>query len=354
MNNIRYLGVAFYFLTIVVIGCDDNSLSNMENCGFTTKPQAPEGWIINKLNSERLEGTPYDFHMVSNKVGYLLMSAHYTADSEVLKTLDGGITWTSIYVNEIKRQRDIFFQNENIGYITLGYPIGGYLFKTVDGGNTWEGIQVNGIAGFFRDIQIDSLGNLYSVTYSNQETSQLIKSEDQGINWQVIFESDEIKRSESGLSFKLYEDRIFISGENGDLIVTDLNGQHQGNLNAGSHRIEDFDIFDKNNIVVEFHDKLVRTEDGGTNWIEIYNGKSSIIDFINPNEILAILNISCCFDYDVCYSNDAMALSNNQASTWTEGETVQWSLSRARSVFKTSNAKYKLLLGASVYEIVKE
>lgn len=349
----KYFRHVLYFCLVTLLATACKHQPIMDNCGFSQFPSAPIDWEINPLNELRVEGNTADLHMISDQIGFLLISAFTTAHVEVLKTIDGGASWTTLMTIDSRRPRDIFFENENIGYFSFGSASSGNLFKTEDGGESWTKIQPAGINGLFNNLQMDVTGHLYGVVYYNGRNSEIVKSEDKGLNWKVLVESNDIVSNESNPGFILQNNKIFIVGKQGDLLITDLNGQYQYTVLAGTEQIQDFKVFDENNILVQFRQQLVKTTTGGQDWKTIHEGESSPLAYVAQNQLLAILNKSCCWDYDVCYSNDALSSLDTESNNWTDGETTQSSLSYLKAVNKVSELSYKLLLGNQIFELKK-
>ncbi|HUW93295.1 MAG TPA: YCF48-related protein [Bacteroidales bacterium] len=91
-----------------------------------------------------------------------------------LKTSDGGMTWTGFSIEGIKYVYDLFFLDDNTGFLT---GIQGQLLKTSDGGETWQ------------DMSLETNDQLYTVMFLNEQTgyigngNSLIKTTDGGLSW---------------------------------------------------------------------------------------------------------------------------------------------------------------------------
>ncbi|MDZ7763021.1 MAG: hypothetical protein U5K00_01155 [Melioribacteraceae bacterium] len=79
----------------------------------------------------------YRMHFVNSSVGFIGGTNHAeTISADVYKTTDGGETFTQVYSNGGAEEiTDIFFINENYGWIVLDYDV---VMRTVDGGENWS------------------------------------------------------------------------------------------------------------------------------------------------------------------------------------------------------------------------
>jgi len=78
---------------------------------------------------------------VNNQAGYLC------GDSGVLvKTTDGGASWSQVNFSEDYDFSNLFFLNENRGWI-IDYE-GKQILRTIDGGNQWQStnLEESGVA----------------------------------------------------------------------------------------------------------------------------------------------------------------------------------------------------------------
>ncbi|MBC7720475.1 MAG: T9SS type A sorting domain-containing protein [Pedobacter sp.] len=124
-----------------------------------------------------IAATPYSFNNVNGsyfitpKIGYL--SLYTTSNAQIIKTLDGGDSWTSVWYanNTNKYYSKIFYNDESIGYGISYYQ----LSKTKDSSKTWNVVFtqpdiseltsvwfVNKQKGFVSDSQ----GNIYTTNDS--------------------------------------------------------------------------------------------------------------------------------------------------------------------------------------------
>jgi hypothetical protein len=57
----------------------------------------------------------------------------------IIKTIDGGVTWTVINGGTNDALHSVFFTNANTGYAVAGISVqNGTIIKTIDGGKTWS------------------------------------------------------------------------------------------------------------------------------------------------------------------------------------------------------------------------
>ncbi len=112
----------------------------------------------------------------------------YFSPAYIIKSVDSGETWQYIdmssYANALV---EISFLNENIGYVSGKNAQGGVVLKTTDGGMTWTEVFNTNIAGeYVWKLQLLSANN--NVIFGSVETEmpnsgKLIKSLDAGLTW---------------------------------------------------------------------------------------------------------------------------------------------------------------------------
>ncbi len=241
-----------------------------------------------------------------NQVGYTVgESLTYNGDGIVLKTTDGGSTWTQLTPDGIPGLTGMSFVDMNTGY-AVGWD--DYLIKTTDGGLTWDTINyATGTFSFYYDVEfidesngvvlagIDvyvtddggdtwTLGNgiTYSCTmieYANETTlfavgneDHIYKSTDGGYNW-TLKNSAGNGTVLLGVDF-LNDQYGMASGDYGHIYTTTDGGETWTfDDQIGDVLLHTPFIWNEDTAwVVGTPEYVFKTIDGGTNWNSAYNG----------------------------------------------------------------------------------
>lgn len=123
---------------------------------------------------------------------------------EVIKTVDGGETWTPIWTSFTSQPVSISFVSAKTGYL-VNYD--NQIYKTIDGGITWNmtGITPN-LVNFIYFVN-------NSEGYLSVPNGELYITHDSGANWELIHDFDEeylIKMQQVGSS-------IYVLSTNGNI-----------------------------------------------------------------------------------------------------------------------------------------
>jgi photosystem II stability/assembly factor-like uncharacterized protein len=184
-NIFRISGVIVLILSIYLIhSCQKDDPSNTRwdvlSCGET----------ISKLTSVFFidENTGY-------AVGYNETATPYSSTGFILKTTDGGYTWSSTKTNgdSIYWLFNVFFHESNTGYVTGYIPQeGALLLKTINGGTTWNKIALD-TAYFLRlsSAYFIDANSGYITGYKNSARSYewygtILKTTDGGNTWSAL------------------------------------------------------------------------------------------------------------------------------------------------------------------------
>ena len=268
--------------------------------------------------TEVSSGTSYILYSMhfppdQNDVGYAAgMQYTYNAPGVIVKTLDGGQTWSQILPTSgtIDGLQAICFLTDSVGYA------GGwnnYFIKTEDGGASWTEMTLgsdtdiwyfvdiefwdedNGVAaammytGGGQPIFITDDGgdtwtqatsgmtqNVLDVTYATSTTlyavgtgNSVSKSTDGGYTWSTIYTA-------SGILFGVsFADANFgvVGGEDGYVFATNNGGSSWSSYDAGYENFWATKAFDGDSAYIGGTDEnIVKTLDGGATWISEYNG----------------------------------------------------------------------------------
>jgi photosystem II stability/assembly factor-like uncharacterized protein len=123
-------------------------------------------------NSKEINSLITHSSFLNYNVGYI---ARYSGDQkQLLKTVNGGMSWTESLLPINSLVKDLFFVDENIGYVITDTD---EVIETNDGGKNWfkyQSTNPNGVLGennrpiiFFKGLDkaysIDNIGNLYKL-----------------------------------------------------------------------------------------------------------------------------------------------------------------------------------------------
>ena len=312
---------------------------------------APDGFEINLLSTVSLSGSLKEIQFVDENTAYLLGTNNLGGYAEAFHSTNGGIDWIDLKIQNRKNPINMFFPDKNIGFITH-YGPNGNLLKTTDGGLNWTEYSYPNLNGVLYHIQKDQNNNLYAILFSTYSGVSLVKSADLAESWQVINDSPELSFSLITFSFRLYEDRLYIGGKNGTLIVTDLDGKQLKVLQHGIPRIWDLEVIDHDNLVLAGSSKTLKTSDGGANWLEIYNKSARVIGFSDPEKGIMILNKSYC-PGDVYQSNAVFASTENGGVSWKESAQITNLNIRYSDSSIQTGERYIVIIGNGLYELLR-
>lgn len=162
----------------------------------------------------------------------------------ILKTTDGGTTWQQKNSGTTQNLGEIQFPTSNIGYVTA---TNGKLLKTTDGGETWAAIEL-GSNVVLNNISCVNENLIFLSCLDSNGNSFLLKSSDGGGSWEAVVGNDS--------QVKFYDIQFF----NEEIGYATSSYNPYDNLN-----------------------KILKTQDGGKNWVEIIEPYYSPFNFINKD-----------------------------------------------------------------------
>jgi photosystem II stability/assembly factor-like uncharacterized protein len=215
------------------------------------------------------ESSLHSVHFPDSLTGYAV--GDY---STIMKTVDGGLTWTSLASISDQWLSSVYFTSKHTGYVVGGYD--GTIFKTTDGGNSWSTLNT-GITN-----------NLYSIYFTDSITgfavgsSIILKTTDGGTNWSAALSgsvagnlysicfpdkntgyaagnvANIVKTTDGGMTWNLLSTGYSNSGQYKGICFADTStgfvAGYQNGLNGSTFLI-------------------LNTNDGGLSWDTIMKGK---------------------------------------------------------------------------------
>jgi len=233
----------------------------------------------------------------------------FGGDGIILKTTDGGSSWSKISVDTIPGLKSVCFTSVDVGYAG-GHQ--NFLMKTIDGGSTWTLIVIDTKLWYFNNIEFWDANNGIVVSYP----SSVYRTTDAGANWSIcigikrdvqdicyadantvfVVGGDETisKSTNGGLIFLDNYDGVLqslflgveffninygiVGGENGKVLVTTNGGTDWTIRNAGGFGLmRGIHIFNEENAyVVGTPEQVFKTTDGGITWVSDFNGANTV------------------------------------------------------------------------------
>jgi len=245
-----------------------------------------------------------------NNVGFAAGSnLTFGGDGIILKTTDGGSSWSKISTDTIPGLKAVRFTSVDVGYAG-GHQ--NFLMKTIDGGSTWTQIVINTKLWYFNNIEFWDANNGIVVSYP----SSVYRTTDAGANWSTcigikrdvqdicyadantvfVVGGDETisKSTNGGLIFLDNYDGVLqslflgveffdinygiVGGEDGKVLVTTNGGTDWTIRNAGGFGLmRGIHIFNEENAyVVGTPEQVFKTTDGGITWVSDFNGANTV------------------------------------------------------------------------------
>ncbi len=351
--------VLMAILAIMIISSCTKERGLSEVCKYKYDILSPIGYDLKMISEIEFNGNVREFQFVNDQIGYALLGNNVGGYIEVFKSINGGETWTDLNFGIKKISRGMEFKDENIGVITIldvtGCPSPNcqhkcVVLKTVDGGLSWKEIEVENLKGALYQPRFDSDGNLYAfLAFENQ--SKLMKSTDDGETWSELMEGQVFN---SIYRYRLFDDNFYIPLNDGKILIVDTNGNILKTIETGVSKILDVKIFDNDNLMVTNYDEIIKTTDGGEAWETMYSGYAKIIGFDSPNNGIIMLKQSSCPE-DVVHVNDLIAVTNDGGESWVFADEATTNLSsNFRNSQKMADGNWYFMVKNQLFTILEE
>lgn len=197
--------------------------------------------------------------------------------ASILKTTDGGRTWSSNLTNGQRYIRELFFVNNLVGYASCETMGAAEILKTTNGGASWTVQNLQSLTsggGFGQSLQFLNEQVGYVIGSTTGSNMKILKTTNGGLLWSVINTSYYI----SALQFKTADTGFIAASSSGSnyLFKTTNGGNSWTPVTQAL-----FDpvygiqfITNQLGFAYGYGRKLWRTTDGGNSWVEVELGLS--------------------------------------------------------------------------------
>lgn len=356
----KYISLSFALFLVFSCNRDETLVDEFgEVCEFKTDIVSPIGYELNSIGKINFNGSVYSFQFVGNTIGYAMLGNNAGGYVEVFKTVDGGKTWKDLDIGIKQFPRGMVFKDENTGIITVhdvtGCPPPNcqnkcVILKTKDGGMTWREKEITNLKGILYHPKYDDEGNLYSLL-TLKDSLALLKSTDDGETWSTFFTFPDLGFQLVTYSYEIFEDRLYISGKGGKILVVNSAGDLVKTMEVGSPTIWDVEILDENNLILVVSGKVIKTMDGGVNWTTIFNESARMVGFDSSDNGIMLLQKSFC-PTDVYQVNDVIGVTIDGGLSWIESDETTTNLhANFQNSQKIATDSWHFMIGNELLEI---
>jgi len=252
-----------------------NRLYNYEGTGLYRTTNGGTQWseIINDT-TYTIEGLSFPGNQTGYLAGYGFTPHPNTFYTKFLRSTNYGLSWDSISNVFYSKFFDCKFIDVNTGFAYGERVFSAYrsLYRTTNGGVNWQPAE---ISYYIRNLeQIDNNTFLVNTVFSG-----LHKSTNSGINWFPY------NNSFSASSFKFTDGFNGLAVNYGGTIIKSSNsGLNWSNISTSlASNIWDVDFVNENTGYACDQGRLLKTTNGGSNWLIVYNDNMYQLDFVDAN-----------------------------------------------------------------------
>jgi photosystem II stability/assembly factor-like uncharacterized protein len=232
-----------------------------------------EGWEISKSTYD-FDINPRDIYFVNENIGFVV-----GYNGNIFKTTDAGTTWRKQNSGTILHLHSVYFIDENVGFVSgnamsecldADCGKGSVLLKTINGGDTWtktffpDYIRILSLK-FFNPL--NGIAIIHKPDLPNSRDEYVATTSDGGSNWNLL--DLQIKPYSGSLYF--VDNIAFVSGENNQIFKSTDRGQTWQTISTpieSNYDIRNVYFYNENIGYIDGISHIYKTIDGGLNWEE--------------------------------------------------------------------------------------
>ncbi len=324
----------------------------------------------------RIDYSALDFFFPDESVGYFMTSGGDGSYSpaKLYKTEDGGRNWWLLSAELPGTPRSMFFRTPTEGYIWSRRnivceetdPCQNTLLKTLDGGVTWTQIAEPGLVSTPSILDANVDGAMFGIARRPSADHQswtvvLVKSDDGAETWSDVYQLPEIDRLAAASEF---DGVLYLGFQKGTIYAIDpASGEVEmfsvgvgGPTDlSGIAGLRDLSVASTEVFVAEVADsegrRLIRTTDRGTSWTTLREGFFKLIATPSAEELVLIINKGSSAPTDTATSSDVIAYSSNGGISWEESALIGGLIMNTKRRQTVGSALHKILLSDRILSI---
>lgn len=259
----------------------------------------------------------------------------------ILKTLNGGQDWISLYEDEYTFFYDILF-TDSVNGIALGYSDKwdhGIILHSNDGGVIWD--STYSAYGYFYEAHFTGIDTGWVIGREHHSSgSTFYKTTDGGISWTKIAD---IEDAELYSFDETPEGEFMAIGKSGKITESTDGGIFWTTISRGlTLEIHDLEMLDEyTGWAVGEKGIILHTNDGGLNWNEQYSGTLTDLESVSLLDELTAFTVG---EYDILKTTNGgetwdiiHQCSKKMNSVFVINENIVWTVGWQGFVLKTQN-----------------
>ncbi len=213
-----------------------------------------------------------------------LLFAVTVSQINLYATTKDDVNWNVVYNDSENVFRNLFFINENVGYVVGN---GGIIMKTVDGGTNWT-VQNSGVSVILNDVYFVNSSVGYVVGNKTDDSDEIVlKTVDGGNTWTRLTLDDALDRRNFYGVWFTDENNGVIVGLGGTIVRTTDGGNTWARQTvAGGNSLWDVTFVNSaTGFASGDNGRIIKTTDGGITWHDKNSGNTGVqfIQFYGEN-----------------------------------------------------------------------